>query len=140
MCEDGGQRGGARVDVLDRGAIEADAHHAASGDERPALAVEDRRPRVGVADRPQAASGGQARVDDASGAQTTFQCPSRRSSATRVRYDHAPIPGTSQRSRTVARAVSPLLATSCALACTRAPSRPRRLAASAAAAAARIAR
>ena len=64
--QDAGQRGGARVDVLDRGAIEADPHDLAGGDERPALAVEDRRPRVGVADRPQAPPGAQARVDDAS--------------------------------------------------------------------------
>ena len=52
--QDAGQRSGTRVDVLDRGAIEADPHDPAGGDERPALAVEDRCPRVGIADRPQA--------------------------------------------------------------------------------------
>ena len=99
--QDAGQRGGARVDVLDRGAIEADPHHLAGGDERLAL-----RSRIGarasasrtVPRRRPAVSRGCTTV----GAQTTFQCPSRRSSATRVRYDQAPIPGTFQRSRTVA--------------------------------------
>ena len=65
--QDAGQRGGARVDVLDRGAIEADPHHLAGGDERLALAIEDRRAGVGVADRPQAAPGGQPRVHDGRG-------------------------------------------------------------------------
>ena len=61
--EDAGQRGRRRVDVAHRGAIDADAHDRAGRDERPALAVEDRRAGRGVADRPQAPGRGQARMD-----------------------------------------------------------------------------